>query len=472
MALLTTSFYPVNDFGSLMKGLIIGGMGIFHVFTAYFAIGGGVLMCYFEWLAQTEREPAARRFLEGYFKVLVLVSFVIGALTGVGMWFTSIQISPQTIGLMVQAFHWVWAIEWLFFWLEVVAGYIYLRYGARLTPRQRLLALATYSVAGWGSLFWINGILSWQLTPGEWVRNQDVWSGFFNPSFWPSLLYRTVATLSVGALAAMVIVNTIGDLGRLQKRRLMHRAVHLMLPMVSMPFVGAWFLHTMPADSRSWVMGGSVAMTLFLALAVGATFVLGAYAIVGLWRSRLYISGPTATLLLGLAFVASAGGEFVREGARKPYTVRQVLYSNAIKPDEVARLRRIGGVSEDPYPLHNPAQYPNAQLRLGAQVYRAQCSICHTQNGSNGLTHLTGSWLPEQMRSNIARLQHTKAFMPPFAGNAAELEALVQLLSWENADRPRHWPVMEDPRILAGVDAALRRAGTAPGNFHRYQRGR
>ena len=36
--------YPVNDYGPVMKGLVIGGLGIFHVFVAQFAIGGGFLM--------------------------------------------------------------------------------------------------------------------------------------------------------------------------------------------------------------------------------------------------------------------------------------------------------------------------------------------------------------------------------------------------------------------------------------------
>ena len=75
-------YYPINDTGPLMKGMLIGGLGIFHVFLAQFAIGGGMLMCYFQWLAQSGRVPQARRFLEGYFKFLVLVSFVLGALTG------------------------------------------------------------------------------------------------------------------------------------------------------------------------------------------------------------------------------------------------------------------------------------------------------------------------------------------------------------------------------------------------------
>ena len=37
------------------------------------------------------------------------------------------------------------------------------------------------------SLFWINGILSWQLTPGAFYDTHRVWDGFFNPTFFPSL---------------------------------------------------------------------------------------------------------------------------------------------------------------------------------------------------------------------------------------------------------------------------------------------
>ena len=36
------------DLGPLMKGMVIGGLGIFHVFLAQFAIGGGMLLCYLQ----------------------------------------------------------------------------------------------------------------------------------------------------------------------------------------------------------------------------------------------------------------------------------------------------------------------------------------------------------------------------------------------------------------------------------------
>jgi len=249
--------YPVNEFGPVMKGMVIGGLGIFHVFLAQFAIGGGMLMAYFQWLAMRGKEPAARKLLDSYFKYLVLVSFVVGALTGVGMWFTSIQVSAATIGRMVDTFHWLWATEWVFFWVEVVAGYAFYRYSKILADRTRLALLVIYSIAGWGSLFWINGILAWQLTPGEGVRTGNIWAGFFNPTFWPSLFYRTIASMVIAGLAGAVVVNTMGSLSREERTRLINRSARFMLPIVLMPVFGAWFVWAMPPDSREWVLGGT-----------------------------------------------------------------------------------------------------------------------------------------------------------------------------------------------------------------------
>lgn len=454
-------YYPINDFGPLIKGLVIGGVGILHVFLAQFAIGGGMLMCYFQWLSQTGRSADARRFLDGYFRVLVLISFVLGALTGVAMWFTTIQISPRTIGIMVREFHWIWATEWTFFCLEIVAGYAFYRHGKRLGDRARFRLLALYTLAAWFSLFWINGILSWQLTPGGWSESHDLWSGFFNPSFWPSLIFRTVVSLTIASLVACVVINTMCDLDRPAMARLQHQAALLLIPMALMPLLGIWYLAVMPDDSRTWVTGGSPAMTLFTSVTIGASLLIGLYAFIGLLRQRLFINGATATLLCALAFAATAGGEFVREGARKPYTIREYLYSNSITEDEVARLRDVGSTALDPYPLRDAAAYPNDQLRLGAKVFRYQCSVCHTLEGVNGLLHLTGTWKSDQKRMNIAQLQHTKPFMPPFAGTPGELEALVQLLEWIKEDRPADWPESDDAEVLARIQRWLDEAGTA-----------
>ncbi len=452
--------YPVNDFGPAMRGMVIGGVGIVHVFLAQFAIGGGFLLTYFQWLAG-RGVPDARRLLDGYFKVLVLVSFVLGAMTGVAMWFTTIQVGARTIGLMVDEFHWIWAIEWCCFAVEVVAGYTFLRYGARLDDRIRLRLLALYTVAATGSLFWINGILSWQLTPGAWLHDRDVWAGFFNPSFWPSLGYRLAVACTLAALVAIALINTL-ELPRAARHALLVHVGRLLLPMVAMPLFGVWYLAVMPADSRSWLLGGSVAMTLFLAMAAGASTLLGLFAIVGVLARKVYVGGATAILLLALAFAATAAGEMVREGARKPFTIRSVLYSSSIAPGEVARLREVGSVTADPYPLRDRDRYPTEQLALGAHVVRVQCSACHTMHGANALVHLSRGWSEAQLRVNLAQLQRTKGFMPPFAGPPREVEAVVQLLRWQGAGAPKTWPVSADPAVLAQIATWLDEAGTAP----------
>ncbi len=475
-------YFPQNDFGPAIKGMVIGGLGIFHVFLAQFAIGGGILMCYFQWLAHRADSAngggsctgtpgvalaaianPARAFLDGYFRFLVLVSFVIGALTGVAMWFTTIQISPRTIGVMVDEFHWLWATEWTFFCLEVVAGYAFYRCGRSLPDRARMTLLVLYSVAAWFSLFWINGILSWQLTPGGWTESRNLWAGFFNPSFWPSLIFRTIVAMTIASLVACVVINTMKDIDRDARQRLQNQAAYLLAPMVLMPILGGWYLAVIPEDSRSWVLGGTPAMSMFLAITIGASLLIGGYALVGLIRQKLYINGATATLLVALAFGATAGGEFVREGVRKPFTIREYLYSNSIKPGEVSRLRQVGSATNDPYPLKDAESYPTEHLLLGAKVFRVQCSVCHTTDGVNGLTHLAGSWTPDQKRMNIAKLQHTKPFMPPFAGTPEELEALVDLIEWTHAGRPGNW-VSREPgdAELRQIADWLSEAGVEP----------
>ena len=117
-----------------------------------------------------------------------------------------------------------------------------------------------------------------------------------------------------------------------------------------------------------------------------------------------------------------------------------------------------GAVAEDPYPLRDGLRYPTTQLETGAKVYRFLCSVCHTYSGANGLLGLTASWTDEQKRLNIAQLQRTKPFMPPFAGTAAELEALVQLLDWRAQGMPAKVAGLGRPRH-ARADQGLARPG-------------
>ena len=73
-----------------------------------------------------------------------------------------------------------------------------------------------------------------------------------------------------------MVINISTPLEREARRELIGRASHFLAPMVLMPFLGIWFLASMPSDSRSWVLGGSVTMTMFMGLGVGALLLIGA----------------------------------------------------------------------------------------------------------------------------------------------------------------------------------------------------
>ncbi len=61
----------------------------------------------------------------------------------------------------------------------------------------------------------------------------------------------------------------------------------MLIPMILMPFLGAWYIGSMQADSRAWATGGSVPMTMFFTIAVGSSALVGFYGLVALWYGRL-----------------------------------------------------------------------------------------------------------------------------------------------------------------------------------------
>jgi cytochrome bd-type quinol oxidase subunit 1 len=111
---------------------------------------------------------------------------VAGALTGVGIWFTISLLSPSATSVLIHSFVFGWGTEWTFFVIEIVALFIYYYTFDRLSVRNHLSIGWIYFGAAWMSLFVVNGIIGFMLTPGAWVENNSFWSGFFNPTGRPS----------------------------------------------------------------------------------------------------------------------------------------------------------------------------------------------------------------------------------------------------------------------------------------------
>ena len=82
----------------------------------------------------------------------VLLTLVLGALTGVGIWLTIGLVQPRATSALVTTFVWAWATEWTFFAVEIAAAMVYSCGWDRLEPRTHVAVGWVYFVASWASL--------------------------------------------------------------------------------------------------------------------------------------------------------------------------------------------------------------------------------------------------------------------------------------------------------------------------------
>jgi cytochrome bd-type quinol oxidase subunit 1 len=186
--------YPIWDI-AIGGGVLMGIVAVTHVIVSHFAIGGGLVIAVTETLAVKRGDHEMRELARRSSFVLILVSTVFGAISGVGIWVVAGLISPSTIAALIRNYVWGWAIEWVFFIVEIVAALVYYATWNRISKRVHVMVGWIYFVTAYLSLVVINGIITFMLTPGEWLKTHAFWDGFFNPTYWPAVVLRTGITL-------------------------------------------------------------------------------------------------------------------------------------------------------------------------------------------------------------------------------------------------------------------------------------
>ena len=203
--------YPVWVLDVFGGGTLIALIAIVHVYVAHFAVGGGLFLVITEMKGLRENSPAILEYTRKHTRFFLLITMVFGGLTGVAIWFTIGLLSPAATSSIIHSFVFGWAIEWIFFLSEIVSLLLYYYYFNKISSRSHLILGWIYFACAWGSLFAINGIIGYMLTPGEWLNNHNFWSGFFNPTFWPSLFFRTFLALMIAGLFGFLTSTTIKD---------------------------------------------------------------------------------------------------------------------------------------------------------------------------------------------------------------------------------------------------------------------
>ncbi|MBD3224357.1 MAG: hypothetical protein GF313_06475 [Caldithrix sp.] len=99
------------------------------------------------------------------------------------------------------------------------------------------------------SLFIINGILSFMLTPGAWLENGQFWSGFFNPTFFPSMLFRTAMAVIISGLFGLARTVFLKD-SAFCTTMLRYCSKWLYYPLAAIVAFGAWYYSAIPVETR------------------------------------------------------------------------------------------------------------------------------------------------------------------------------------------------------------------------------
>ena len=425
--------YPVWEVAS-GGGLLIAIVSILHVFISHFAVGGGLWLALTEARARRRHDERLLAFVQGHSRFFMLVTLVLGAITGVGIWFTIALVSPASVSALIHAYVWGWAIEWVFFIVEIAAALVYYYSWQKLDGRTHLAVGWIYFIAAWASLAIINGIITFMLTPGTWLQTKSFWDGFFNPTYWPSLVLRTFVSLGLAGLFTLLSASRLPRDG-FRFRIVRYNAVWVVVAVIGGGLTGIWYKTAFPAWSDLVLGAVPILPTMVTWVRIGAIAVL----ILSAWPLLVPRSwNPVGVVLLGIATLLTFGaGEWIREAGRKPFTIKGYMYSTGLLVSEEDKLAADGMM------VHTRwfnTDVGHDRTAIGKELYRAHCQPCHTLDGYNGLRPFLAHWNRETVASLLPRLQHLRALMPPWYGDAYENECLTDYLLAEGSRGASSWP--------------------------------
>lgn len=481
--------YPVWDVPVIGSGGVIGLIAIFHIMISHFAVGGGLYLPMAEARALKTGRDDWLEFLPRHSKFFLILTGVFGAASGVGIWFAIGLAAPEATSTLIHNFVFGWAIEWVFFLIELTAAAVYYYTWNRIPQKLHLRVGWVYAGASFLTLAIINGILTFMLTPGgAWLdvagtgaESSRFFEAVFNPTYWPSLALRTLVCISLAGVWALVTGSLID--GRRQpelKTQVIRWSVMWLVPsFFLMPLCLLFYLLLVPDDQLNLLELGistigagtftQVTRAVLISVMASATILAVAYLVA--YRKPVDFRFGYACAILLLALAATGASEHAREMLRKPYVVGQHMYSNAVRKtktkvdderiSEVDKFNRDGYLTntiwatpenraawaaadatrdsdEDAPTDKNVPDIPKATpevLARGKLMFRGQCLACHTADGYRSMYGFLHHRDYESI-SNMLGMLHEysdespyRAFMPPLVGTDGEIEALAVYLN-------------------------------------------
>ncbi len=444
--------FPLFHLDWLNDRFLIAMIAIIHVF-----INHGLAVGFIPYITLLEQQGVVR---SGRHEItdlawdatvhrMMMVGFVVtttlGAMTGVGIWFSAALISPNSIGSLIRVFYWGWFTEWIVFVLEVVFIMIYFltwkNSNKSLKAKQRHIRFGWFlSGFSWLTMAIIVAILGFMMDPGNWLSDPSFFNALTNPIYLPQLLFRTPTAMVIGGAFGLLLIMLFTKKDSLVRRpALKTTAIWILVWLPFSIFASIYYYNVIPE-----------AMTANMSTAVGtmdfaqyynllkyiiliATSSLALLAIFILWKpKRVNFVMVLIPFILSLGFLGIF--ERVREFIRKPYVIGDYMYSNLIREEDYPLLQKEGILKHSTYSAITEITDRN-RLEAGKDVFIIACSRCHTSQGINSIVYvfekMYGFDKPldiNSMKAYIPNMHNGRTYMPPYPGNAEELDALAHYI--------------------------------------------
>ncbi len=460
--------YPLFHLDSLGNPVLIAIIAVTHVLINHpLAVGIAPLITLLEWWGWKTGDRAWDELARKVLFVVFIITTTVGAMTGVGIWFSTSLVNPDAIGSLIRVFFWGWFVEWIIFVGEVVLIMAYFLTWKRWTGRSEPFAIhlgwlgvwrvrpkglhiglgVFLTVFSWLTMAIIVGILGFMMDSGRWPEAPEFFNGFLNPLYLPQLLFRTPlalmgAGLVVGALIPVFMKRD--DPVRWRAVRLTSLWVVYWLAWLA---VGGWlYWHEIPG-----AMAGNLPVALTTqdfadwhrAVLWALAASVGAIALVGGWGALKPRRLPAVVLVVPIVLAAVLLGYFerVREFIRKPYVIHRYMYANGLRVDDYPLYRERGLLASAVYA--DRVGVDGKPAHAGEQVFMLACTRCHSVDGAfsvrRRLERMYGPdqpWDADTIAAYLRGMHHARPFMPPFAGHDDERAALAEWLTSLQAAPP------------------------------------
>jgi cytochrome d ubiquinol oxidase subunit I len=449
--------YPVWVVPYLGGSWVIGIMAIIHIFVSHFAVGGGIFIAFTEQLAYNRQDHRIYDYLKRHSLFFLLVTTVIGAVTGPGIWWVIALVSPPGTAFLIQNFTWFWSLEYLAFAAEITTFFVYYYTWNRISKEQHLKLAWYYFGISVSTLLIINGIITFMLTPGNWLTSQNIFEGFFNPTYWPSVLLRLLIMFGLAGMYALITSSRIRDDEEFRTYMLRYSAKWLLPIFFLGPLAGLWYFSNIPQAAIDTIFTGIhasgagnfsvLARAVYLAMILSGAVII--FAFVGPYLNPKGFSFKAALIFLFFGLMVTGISEWSREMLRKPYVIYGYMYSNGILREQVENINRTGFLRASKWALASaptvpePATMPPATGQ-GELIFRYQCMSCHTQTGYRSMKRLLLDRDRDAILALLEILHETDpkknpyiGIMPPLAGTREEMNALADYLVTINHPRKR-----------------------------------